>query len=85
MTFKGVAYGQLRTRLDGVLTYGFEVCRTPPSSAVRVSVTPILSTEPFAPQADAARPAFRAVEALLALWPRIRVAAGFSPAADPAA
>ena len=63
--FKGVAYDQLRTRLDGVLPDGFEVCRTPPSSAVRASVKPIMSTEPFTPQADAARAAFRAVEALL--------------------
>jgi len=79
MTFKGVAYDELRARLDGVLPDGLEICRTPPSSAVRVSVKPILSTEPFAPPADAARTAFRAVEALLALWPKIRGAAGFLP------
>ena len=81
MTFKGVAYDGLRVRLDGVLSDGFDICRTPPSSAVRVSVKPILSTEPFASQADAARAAFRAVEALLGLWPRIRAAAGFPPPA----
>jgi hypothetical protein len=35
--------------------------------------------EPFEPQLEAARMAFRAAEALLRLWPNIRVAAGFPP------
>ena len=85
MTFSGVAYGELRARLDGMLPEGFEICRTPPSSAVRVSVKSILSAEPFAPQADAARSAFRAIEALLGAWPLFRAAAGFAPRTERAA
>jgi hypothetical protein len=34
--------------------------------------------KPFEPQSEAAREAFRAVGALLQLWPDIRMAAGFS-------
>ena len=79
LTFQEMKFEDLWSRLDGLLPRDFEVCRTAPSAAARAAVPPLNPTEPFEPQIEAARMAFRAAEALLRLWPDIRAAAGFPP------
>ena len=82
LTFQHVKSEDLRFRLDGRLPAGYQVCPATPSAAVRATVAPLYSSAPFEPQIEAARAAFRAAEALLRVWPQIRIAAGF-PTSDP--
>jgi hypothetical protein len=79
LTLQDIKFEDLWSRLDGCLPAKLEVCRTAPSSAVRATVPPINATEPFEPQTEAVREVFRAVQALLRLWPRIRETSGFPP------
>ena len=84
LTFQDLKFEDLRSRLDGRLPANLEMCRTAPSSAVRATVPPLEATKPFEPQIEAAKEAFRAAEAILQLWPQIRVAAGLpSSASEP--
>ena len=85
LTFQDLKFEDLWSRLDGQLPANLEMCRTAPSSAVRAMVPPLEATKPFEPQIEAAKEAFRAVEALLQLWPHIRVAAGFPPSGSTSA
>jgi hypothetical protein len=79
LTFQDMKFEDLWSRLEGLLPCDFEVRRTARSAAVRATVPPLNAMQPFEPQIEAVRTAFRAAEALLRLWPDIRVAAGFFP------
>jgi hypothetical protein len=79
LTFQDFTFDALRSHLDGWLPAAYEICRTPPSASVRATVPPLNAMKPFEPEIEAVREAFRAVDALLRLWPHIRTAAGFPP------
>ena len=72
LTLRGYTYQQAIERLSGRLPEGFAVKSTPPSSAIRIEVSPIVPTEPFDNQIDAVRGVFKAAMRLLRLWPKVR-------------
>ncbi len=72
LTLKDYAYQQALERLSGRLPEGFAVKSTPPSSALRIEVPPVVATKLFDDQIDAIRGVFKAAGRLLLLWPKVR-------------
>lgn len=72
MTFSGRQTEDIKARLASLLGTSVSIARTPPSCALRRTVSVVSPLQPFEPQRISIVQALEAAQATLDLWPQVR-------------